>query len=265
MKICISYRGLSYMEKFVNHHGVCTFSMMSVVENHFKYIVEPLRSNGHDVVFALSTNESPILQDLINIFQPVYVSVDGSDQMDRSRDMLNNVTDVTHFILLRCDLKMKCFITEIPIQWDRMNFPWLNFDRKFARNGDVIFAFPMTIKKHVSESFHQLHTYFRMKGEIPHGHGLFKRFFQNKSIPYTTMVSDMYNSNTDVTQNPIFTLARSFDINVPLHSKVKKSINVIDRHKNFQVKLFQYLRLANASAFFKYEGSSNGKNFKTLP
>lgn len=227
--VCIAYKGLSYFQRMTNHHGTCTFSMLNVLDNHFKMIVEPLRRQGHTVVFALSTNDSPILGDIIERLKDVvYVSTHGEDQMDRARDVIENIPqDVTHCILTRCDVRFKCFLNEIPIRWDVMNFPWINKDRAFARNGDVVYVFPMTMRRHVKESFAQLHVYFKSRGEIPHGHGFYKRFFQRTAHPVHTMVSNMYNSNTDVTQNPIFILARSFDTRVGVHPKVAHAIKCI--------------------------------------
>ena len=230
MKICIAYRGLSWLKNHTNHHGTCTFSMLDVLDNHMSKIVEPLRARGHDVVFAISTNESPILSSIVaKLGHCVYVSSKGEDQMDRASMILENLpSDVTHVLMMRCDILFKCYITEIPIQWDVMNFPWVNFDKKFARNGDVLFAFPRDLFPHVSQSFKTLHEYFKQRKEIPHGHGFYKRFF--KSRKYNCMVSDDYNSNTDVTQNPIFELARSFGATVPLHPRIQKGIKMIKSH-----------------------------------
>jgi hypothetical protein len=229
MKICIAYRGLSFMENFRNHHGTCTFSMLDVLDNHFSMLVEPLRALGHDVVFAISTNDSPILSYVVTkLGHCVYVSSKGEDQMDRASMILDNLpSDVTHVFLTRCDVRFKCRISEIPIQWDVMNFPWVNFDRAFPRNGDVLFAFPRKLFPHVSQSFKTLHEYFKQRKEIPHGHGFYKRFF--KSREYNCMVSDFYNSNTDVTQNPIFELARSFGATVSLHPRIQKGIAILKR------------------------------------
>lgn len=228
MKVCIAYKGLSYMDQFKNHHGLCTFSMMDILDNHFKMLVEPLRARGHTVVFALSTNDSPVLSDIMNKLDLVYFSTQGTDQMDRARDVVENIPDdVTHCILTRCDVHFKCPITDVHIRWDAMNFPWINFDRSFARNGDVLYVFPMTMRDHVKKSFHELHTFFKLKHEIPHGHGFYKRFFLRTGVPAHAMLSDMYNSNTDVTQNPFFVLARSFDKNVSVHPKVARTIDSI--------------------------------------
>lgn len=229
MKICVAYRGLSFMENFRNHHGVCTFSMLDVLDNHLSMLVEPLRTRGHDVVFAISTNDSPILPDIVaKLGRCVYVSSSGEDQMDRAHEILENIpSDVSHVFLTRCDIRFKCRITEIPIRWDVMNFPWVNFDRAYPRNGDVVLAFPRELFQHVSRSFKHLHEYFKQRKEIPHGHGLYKRFF--KPYAYHCMVSDDYNSNTDDTQNPIFELGRSFGATVPLHPRIQKGISVLKR------------------------------------
>ena len=231
MKICIAYRGLSFLDNFKNHHGNCSFSMLDVLDNHFSMIVLPLRSLGHDVVFAIETNDSPIFSRIVSKLEPcVHASTHGKDQMHRAHLLLENLpSDVTHVFLLRCDIRFKCYITDIPIHWDIMNFPWVNFDRKFPRNGDVLFAFPRHLFHHVSQSFKTLHLYFKQRREIPHGHGFYKRFF--KSFPYHCMVSDFYNSNTDVTQNPIFELGRSFNKSVPLHPKTHHAIKLISQSR----------------------------------
>lgn len=86
MKVCVAYRGLSYMDSFKNHHGTCTFSMLDVIDNHFKMLVDPLEMLGHEVVFAISTNASPVLDDIVEkLGRCVYVSTVGCDQMDRGR------------------------------------------------------------------------------------------------------------------------------------------------------------------------------------
>lgn len=230
MNVCIAYKGLSYLESFRNHHGVCTFSMLDVLDNHFKMIIEPLRARGHRVVFAISTNASPIVEKIVQrLGGCVYVSTDGTNQMDRAHCIMEHVPqDVTHVIMTRCDVRFKSKITEIPIQWNKMNFSWINFDRSYPRNGDVIYVFPNKLFSHVSSAYKQLHAYFTSRREIPHGHGFYKRFFKHMNV--ACMVSDFYNSNTDVTQNPLFELARSFDKKVPLHPKVQHAIHHMNTH-----------------------------------
>lgn len=231
MKVCVAYRGLSYMDSFKNHHGTCTFSMLDVIDNHFKMLVDPLEMLGHEVVFAISTNESPVLDDIVEkLGRCVYVSTVGCDQMDRGGDVIKYLPpDVTHVFMTRCDVRFKCAITELHIRWDVMNFPWVNFDRGFPRNGDVFLAFPRNIAGRVSDSLHQLHVYFKKKRETPHGHGLYKRFF--KGAEYNCAVSDYFNSNTDVTQNPVFVLARSFGADVPLHPRMLKGVELLRGYK----------------------------------
>lgn len=230
MTICIAYKGLSYLESFRNHHGVCTFSMLDVLDNHFKMLVEPLRARGHRVVFAISTNASPIVNTIVQMLGDcVYVSTDGTNQMDRAHHILECIPqDVTHVVMTRCDVRFKSKITEIPIQWDKMNFPWINFDRSYPRNGDVVYIFPKRLFSHVSNAYKHLHEYFTSRKETPHGHGFYKRFF--KHLDVACMLSDFYNSNTDVTQNPLFELARSFNKKVPLHPKVQLVITHVRRN-----------------------------------
>lgn len=235
MKVCVAYRGISYMDNFKNHHGTCTFSMLDVIDNHFKMLVEPLKRLGHDVVFAIATNDSPALNDIVDrLGECVYVSTLGTDQMDRGSMVLRYLPpDVTHVFLTRCDVRFKCPITELCLKWDVMNFPWVNFDLAFPRNGDVFLAFPMELVPRMSDALHKLHVYFKNRGEIPHGHGLYKRFFKN--MKYNCAVSDYFNSNTDVTQNPVFELARSFGRDVPLHPRMLKGIRILCKYKTKNV------------------------------
>lgn len=233
MKVCVAYRGLSYMDSFKNHHGTCTFSMLDVIDNHVEMLVEPLEKLGHEVVYSISTNESPVLKDIVDKLgheRCVYVSTVGCDQMDRGSSVIKYLPpDVTHVFMTRCDVRFKCSISELRIDWDVMNFPWVNFDRNFPRNGDVFLAFPRELFGHVSDAFHQLHVYFKKRNEIPHGHGLYKRFFKNTK--YNCAVSDYFNSNTDVTQNPVFVLARSFGADVPLHPRMLRGIELLRKYK----------------------------------
>ena len=108
-----------------------------------------------------------------------------------------------------------------------MNFPVGQLQTEL-RNGDVFLSFPGELFGHVSGCLSPTPRILKKRNEIPYGHGLYKRFFKNTK--YNCAVSDYFNSNTDVTQNPVFVLARSF-VDVPLHPRMLRGIELLRKYK----------------------------------
>ena len=227
MHILVAYKGLCESNRTVKKLDE-QFSFMDVMDNHKKFIYEPLKRFGK-LSFALCGNESDTMVKACTELEPVYVSTSGNDQLQRTITVLENVPDyITHVVLLRFDMVFKCKITECHIKWDSFNFPWIAKHRKLVQNGDTLFIFPANMTQHVVSSCKRLHTCFQMSDvKMPHLHGFYRRCMKKTGLPINSLMSGWYNSNTCDSQNPLFQLYRSIYCNVPLNQVVMNAVKII--------------------------------------
>ena len=225
MKICVAYKGISYDPTYSHRNGsVYCIDMREVYENHQKYIWKPLKERGHSIVTAISTNESEILEELKELFGFEYCDTTGTNQFDRGHNVLSYVAknkEITHVIVVRCDLLMKCPITFCPIRWDKVNFAWKNTWKVC----DNILVMPQTKAGEMGEGMWKLH-----KLGITHGHGIHKRFYKERKDLQYWCCGDydkvkFYDSNSDNNQNPIYMFTRNTG-KEPLIPQVKRLIAV---------------------------------------
>ena len=234
MNILVAYKGLCESDREVKGMQE-RFSFLDVIENHRRYIYEPLKKLG-EVKFAMCGNESETIKRATEILKPVYVSREGHDQLERTVRLLENVPEgITHIVVLRFDMVFKCKVTECHIEWDAFNFPWWEIlsRERFVMNGDTFFIFPSQMKEHVRRCCERLHAKFKRSDlKCPHLHGFYRRCMRGTPYKVNMMMSGRYDSNTCSTQNPLFNLYRSIGRKVPLNDAVRAAIRRIQRIDN---------------------------------
>jgi hypothetical protein len=228
MKILIAYKGFCKSDRVVK--GVEEkFDFIDVLENHVKYVHDEFRKKG-EVYFAMSTNYCDTYTILKAILEPVYDSTKGTNQLDRMIDITKNVPEyITHVVILRFDIIFKCKISQVKIDYNVVNFPWISTCQR-KKNGDCIICYPSTMNDHICKSLTKLQlSFWKTNTVIPHLHGFYRRFIMPRKV--NTLLCPYYNSNTCDVQNPLFELYRSKGKVIRLQEQVVKAIQLIKEYR----------------------------------
>lgn len=228
MNILVAYKGFCKSDR-VSKGVKEKFDFTDVLENHRKYLHDVLQEKGN-VFFAMSTNECDTHKSMKQILNPVYDDTSGTNQIDRMIQITKNIpTFITHVVILRFDMLFKCKISEVKIDYNLINFPWISA-RNRNKNGDCIIIYPSHMNDHMHKSLTKLQAAFqRSNTQMVNLHGLYRRFIM--PIQVNTLLSPYYNSNTYVVQNPLFELYRCKGKSIPLHEEVIKAIKLVQEYR----------------------------------
>jgi len=143
MRVCVIFRGQNVREETSTRRYV---DALMCWENWKASIIEDLRKNGDSVDIVFITYDSPIINQILEIIKPVCMSCSPCiSQQQNFTDVLQyiktNEMQYDRFIILRCDVVYKNYITKWP-KWDYKGFILVNRDVHYPTRrlyADIIF------------------------------------------------------------------------------------------------------------------------------
>ena len=212
MKICIIFRG----ENVRHTDTVCGsdrkyINVLMLWDNLKKTVIDDLENNGYDVDIAFITYDSDILQNIKDIINPKYIFIENKiNQNTNFSNVLSFInkhdTFYDRFVILRCDIKYKTYITKWP-KWDEKGITIVNKDvhwPKLKLYSDMIFIVDSCEVKIFTDAY-----YASIYENSIHGLG---GYLYNNNIPFHLMYEGYYHN----TMHPLFVWVNDYDLHLDL-------------------------------------------------
>jgi len=182
MRIAIVLRGISYAE---NYRDGVDFRLS--IESFKKKILEPLQSQGHEISIYFATYQHCLADQLKESYGELlkkYIFINSEINKGCQKDItitalklvVDDIENIDIVIMTRFDVHYKLRITEMNIEWDKINVLWKELLRLWnahRRIADIMHIFPSKRYKPFIESvialrdksnLHKLYNLFIDKG-----------------------------------------------------------------------------------------------------
>jgi hypothetical protein len=212
MKICVVFRGENVRHTDIVYGSDRKYiNVLMLWDNLKKTIIDDLINNGHDVDIAFVTYDSHILQEIKDIINPKYTLIENKiSQTINFNNVLtfisNHDTLYDRFVILRCDVKYKTYITKWP-KWDEKGITIVNKDvhwHKLKLYSDMIFIVDSREVKIFIDAY-----FASMYGNTIHGLG---GYLYNNNIPFHLMYEGYYHND----KHPLFVWVHGYDLHLDL-------------------------------------------------
>lgn len=143
MRVCVIFRGQNLREASGSRRYIDALMCWA---NWKQSIIDDLKNNGDSVDTAFITYDSPIINEIKEIINPIHLSCFPCiSQRHNFIEVLNyikaNETQYDRFVILRCDVVYKNYITKWP-KWDHRGFILVNKDVNYPSKrlyADIMF------------------------------------------------------------------------------------------------------------------------------
>ena len=191
MRVCIIFRGENVRDSTSTRNYI---DAIMCWDNWKKTIYDDLINNGNECDIAFVTYPSKILQNVKDIINPKYVTINNKiNQTTNFKDMLsfmsNHKNEYDRFVILRCDFRYRFGITKWP-KWEENGIILVNRDTHWPSQkiyADIVFIVDSNFVGIFSKAFYE-----DIYGDTIHGLG---RFLYNNNISFSLMYEDYYHMN----------------------------------------------------------------------
>lgn len=220
MKVLIILRGISHDDKYSHGHNY-----KLTHENFFQRMVQPLRAQGDEVDVALSTYRTASAPKMEEVYRPVFTHMfDDSWKRHRKIDCVAEGLKLAcveapnkydFVIIMRFDLLLLQDITDLDIDYNKINFLWRECDSKHVgpsmwknhkRTCDAIYMFGGRYLKAVADGFGKMKTAKKTENNC---HRILNYIKCDVEKDVHFVIDGFYDSDPKRMKNPVYTEAMS--------------------------------------------------------
>jgi hypothetical protein len=181
MRACICLRGLHYSNDDISVHNRIRTDYRDSLDNYREYIINPLISQGYLIDILLFTYESPLLESLIEDYNPLsmstlpiserYIDTSWNRQILFHKHSVDTIKKIQYemgysydlIINTRFDLKFNTRITDMNIDYSKFN---IAFRHSSGNCDDNLWIFNSSFLDEIDESMNILYRRSEMTHEI---------------------------------------------------------------------------------------------------
>jgi hypothetical protein len=164
----VFYMGAGYIKDEPNYYGSYSYSvdMRENRSNHYENVFSKLENNGYHLDFCLLTNKHEMYEEFVKDYNAINIEYDEISQSDldclehyyfklkvptgegpgtlrsggRFLKIKSKIPEYDIYVFLRADLLFKKSIDQLSIDFDKINYLWVETDHKFFSNRDEFIA-----------------------------------------------------------------------------------------------------------------------------